>query len=426
MIIILLIIKIIQNYISLIIKDIYIVKFLEIKKHSKKEKYSFEKTRNIKENARIKVKKCNNFNKIKNRFLLMALFNFVIILNLFFQRSIENKFCFLENSISKISLKVKGTGNQIILGHGYDNGQQYFAEENYPNEIRINGVNQSKPFRYQYDLQQEINYVELIWYENVKSARCMFHGGSAITEIDFTDFNTSEIESMEYLFRKCSSLTSINFGKNFDTSKVTEMSLMFCNCAKLTSLNLSTFNTSKITYMHNMFNGCESLTSLDLSSFDTSHITNINSFFIGCSSLSSLNLQNFDFTAMQEVMNFFNGCSNLEYINLKNFDKNKITVYNNIFTGVPNNVVICLNEEKIQNKILSKIEQKSCYVIDCSDDWKSKQKKIKASGTCSQNCSDDSLYEYNGECLETCLFLHGQEEDCCLHPCISRTHFCCG
>ena len=42
---------------SLIIKDIHIVEFLEIKKHSKKEKYSFEKTRNITEHERIKAKK---------------------------------------------------------------------------------------------------------------------------------------------------------------------------------------------------------------------------------------------------------------------------------------------------------------------------------------------------------------------------------
>jgi surface protein len=114
------------------------------------------------------------------------------------------------------------------LGHAYDVGKpHYFDIKNYPNEIHINGEKQEGEIKYQYNVKQEINYVELIWYKNIKNASCMFHGGSSITEIDFSNFNTSEITNMYYMFRLCSSLTSINF-TNFDTSKVTEMSFFFC------------------------------------------------------------------------------------------------------------------------------------------------------------------------------------------------------
>ena len=41
---------------------------------------------------------------------------------------------------------------------------------------------------------------------------------------------------------------------------------MFYNCASLTSLDVSNFNTSNVTNMSYMFQSCSKLTTLDLSS----------------------------------------------------------------------------------------------------------------------------------------------------------------
>ena len=43
-----------------------------------------------------------------------------------------------------------------------------------------------------------------------------------ITEIDFSNFDTSEVNGMTEMFSGCTSLTSINF-ENFNTSKVNDM-----------------------------------------------------------------------------------------------------------------------------------------------------------------------------------------------------------
>ena len=60
-------------------------------------------------------------------------------------------------------------------------------------------------------------------------------------------------------------------------------------------------------------------------------------------------------------------------------------------------------EDDNKNKILPLIKQRSCYVIDCSENWKKNQKKLKES-TCINSCEDDTTnkYEYNGKCVQTC------------------------
>ena len=105
----------------------------------------------------------------------------------------------------------------------------------------------------------------------------------------------------------------------------------------------------------------------------------------------------------------FNGNNNLEYINLQNFNESKITTnkdhYKDIFAKIPENVVICINEENNLEKILPQIRNISCYTIDCSDNWKLKQKKIiYETAQCIENCQNNEKYkyEYNNKCYQNC------------------------
>ena len=62
---------------------------------------------------------------------------------------------------------------------------------------------------------------------------------------------------------ECSSLEEINFN-NFDTSKITSMEGMFYGCSNLKSLDLSNFNTSKVTLSDFMFYNCTSIKYINL------------------------------------------------------------------------------------------------------------------------------------------------------------------
>ena len=92
------------------------------------------------------------------------------------------------------------------------------------------------------------------------------------------------------MFGYCEALTNLELS-NFDTSNVTNMSRMFYRCGALTNLELSNFDTSKVTNMSYMFGYCSALTiikgSLDLSS--AALVTNM---FIGCTKLKNVHLKN--------------------------------------------------------------------------------------------------------------------------------------
>ena len=158
----------------------------------------------------------------------------------------------------------------------------------------------------------------------------LFSYNTKLKSIDFTNFDTSQVTDMYYMFCSCSSLTSLDLS-NFNTSKVTNMAAMFQDCSSLTSLDVSSFNTSQVTYMYNMFYNCSSLTSLDLSNFITSKVTNMSSMFYNCSSLTSLDLSSFDTSQVTFMYYMFCGCNSLTSLDLSNFNTSQVTNMSDMF-----------------------------------------------------------------------------------------------
>ena len=108
-------------------------------------------------------------------------------------------------------------------------------------------------------------------------------------------------------------LTSLDVS-SFDTSNVTNMNGMFGGCYALTTLDLSSFNTSSVKNMGYMFQVCKALTSVDVSSFDTSNVTKMDSMFSGCVALEVLDLGSFDMSNVRDAKYMFQGCNNLRTI----------------------------------------------------------------------------------------------------------------
>ena len=167
---------------------------------------------------------------------------------------------------------------------------------------------------------------------------------------------------------------------------------MFRECSSLISLNLGNFNTTKVTVMDNMFNGCSLLTSLNLSSFASPSL----------------------------VMDYmFNGCINLEYINMLQFTNNINEIpslgligYKDMFYNIPDNIVVCINTNN--DIIINELNKTKCYNIDCSDDWKSNQKKkIEVINDCVKNCINIIENEYKIKCYENCTNKYFQNNSIC-------------
>ena len=170
--------------------------------------------------------------------------------------------------------------------------------------------------------------------QKVTTMRCMFYGCTGLTSLNLTSFNTAATTNMGYMFCNCSKLTSIDVSK-FNTANVTAMDGMFYGCAGVTGLDLSNINTQKVTTMVNMFRGCSKLTSLDLSKFNTTAVTDMTSMFYGCSGLTSLDLTKFNTAKVTTITNMFKGCSNLMSIDASNFTSDALTTYTGMFNDVP-------------------------------------------------------------------------------------------
>ena len=236
-------------------------------------------------------------------FVKLFLIKFLIIIN--YLNQIKSNISLFKNA--KISLKIKGVGESIILSDEFDN-------KYYPNKVYINGIKENI-ISNTYFFNQTDNFVELIWDDKLNNCEYMFYRCYKITEIDLSNFNTSNITSMLGIFYECSSLTSINLS-NFDTSKVIDMYAMFYGCSSLISVDLTNFDTSQVTDMNGMFEECSSLTSLDLTNFDTSQVTDMNSMFYGCKSLTSLDLSIFNTSKVTDMENMFGFCPLLTSLDL--------------------------------------------------------------------------------------------------------------
>ena len=158
----------------------------------------------------------------------------------------------------------------------------------------------------------------------------MFSGCSSFTSLDLSNFDTSQVTDMSYMFSGCSSFTSLDLS-NFDTSKVKNMSYMFQSCSSLTNLDLSNFNTSQVTDMAYMFRDCSSLTNLDLSSFDTSNVTGMSFMFANCNSLTELDLSSFNTSNVTGMMYMFYNCNSLTELDISNFDTSKVKTMSFMF-----------------------------------------------------------------------------------------------
>lgn len=110
-----------------------------------------------------------------------------------------------------------------------------------------------------------------------------------IQHLDLSNWNMSNVTTIESMFNGCRSLKSVNLS-NWDVSNIEDMGQLFFNCTSLEYIDLSYWNTKSLEYANDMFNGCQAIKEIDLSNFDTSNIIDIRNIIANCESLEILNL----------------------------------------------------------------------------------------------------------------------------------------
>ena len=74
--------------------------------------------------------------------------------------------------------------------------------------------------------------------------------------LDLSNFDTSNVTSLKYMFNEYYNLKEKKGFDKFNTSKVTNIKVMFTKCQELESLDLSSFDTSNINDILFIFSEC--------------------------------------------------------------------------------------------------------------------------------------------------------------------------
>lgn len=189
---------------------------------------------------------------------------------------------------------------------------------------------------------------------NLKGLYRCFYGCSAKTIIGFNNWNTSNIQRMDYMFA-FSAIKNINMDA-LDTSKVQSMNHMFSYSA-FDIIDISNMNLSKCTDVTYMFYGCTAneivgieqlnnapitsynytfanlsyMVNLDLSVLDTSSITNMNSMCYGFGNKIysdtelSIDMSGLDTSKVRNMTDIFGYCKNVRINGLSTLNTSSVT-----------------------------------------------------------------------------------------------------
>lgn len=197
-----------------------------------------------------------------------------------------------------------------------------------------------------------------------------------VSEIDLTEFDTTNIVDMYYMFLEadlgdCFSLGSpTNAQANtpdrniltLNTEGVTSMSGMFKDC-KVKHLDLNSLRTHNVTDFSDIFCSCNDLIDLNVDGFDTSNAEDFHGMFQGCIKLTQLNVKHFNVDNVLHMSCLFSKCLRLKVIDLESWNFSQVSDANEMF-------VYCEKLEKIianfNFKMIKEMAFMFCYCTKLS------------------------------------------------------------
>ena len=137
----------------------------------------------------------------------------------------------------------------------------------------------------------------------------MFDGcGIGNTQITFGQWDYSNVENMEGMFKSVKNLTNIYLAdRNMD--KVEYMNDMFMDSTNLTAVTMNGVSATSLNSAKNMFNGCTNVQNITLTGLTTSNtITDVSYMFKGCAKLLAIDVSGLNTSNVEDASYMFEGC----------------------------------------------------------------------------------------------------------------------
>lgn len=203
-----------------------------------------------------------------------------------------------------------------------------------PDDVKhLNGPNAPDEFVSQFTnkLSDYIGNIKVYGGKNLLSTESMF-AYCGFKEIDLSEFETDNVESMAYMFRNNGNGTCVKiiFG-NMKTHNVTDMSHMFENVVVCDEgLDINNFDTSNVINMELMFDSF--IGNIRLDKIDTCKVENMTDMFRGAVIKDGLDLHNFDTTSVKTMDGMFKFIKTIG-VNINNLVTKNVTSAESMFVG---------------------------------------------------------------------------------------------
>ena len=165
----------------------------------------------------------------------------------------------------------------------------------------------------------------------VYNMQLAFYNCNSLETIPVRDWDTRNVIYMDKTFGNCTSLVNLDVSK-WDTSKVVELTNTFYHCSSLKTLDVSKWKTSNVLRADSLFSGCEKLTSLDVSKWDTGNITTASGMFSACRALTSLDVSKWNTSKMTNISSMFNSCTALTTLDVSKWNTSNVTDISGAFS----------------------------------------------------------------------------------------------
>ena len=187
----------------------------------------------------------------------------------------------------------------------------------------------NKDFYPQPNVEQGENNIKILkWNEKILDCSYMFLNASIIT-IDLSKFDTSEVTSMEYMFKNCKNLTNFNLNNN-NLSNLKTMEGIFYNCNNLISITFENIDFNELTSLNEIFTDTN-ITYIDFINLNFNKLNSFKNTFSNISSLSTIKLINVTASELISMEEMFSNCNNLINATFINFEANNATTLEKMF-----------------------------------------------------------------------------------------------
>lgn len=182
----------------------------------------------------------------------------------------------------------------------------------------------------------------------------VFNRCYALEELDLSSWNTDKVTIMRDMFNSMRALKDLKLFKlNHADNRNLLLEGMFQSAWSLDNLDFTEWDTSDVTSMQEMFADMRGLTSLDISMFVSPKVTSFMYFISSCPALTWVDASNLTSDKATDIRYMFRGNSALRYLDIRSFDFTKPTNASNVFTDIPADCEIIVMDETQKEWVLT-------------------------------------------------------------------------